>query len=173
MAKPKTIRRGVTISPVEFYAIISLVVISVYLLAPRAASALENLVPRQPSGAELTLGIQAMQNKTVPYGTFPVAEEGSPNRIMKVPVTAYSSEVGQTDSTPFTTASGTTVRDGVVAANFLPIGTHVKFPDLYGEKVFVVEDRMNARYWKHMDIWMPETSEAKNFGLQWTTIEVF
>lgn len=173
MAKPNVVRRGVTISPGEFYTIISLVAIAVYLLIPRAASALETMVPRQPSGAELALSIQAMQNKTVPFGTLPAAEDGSPNRIMKVPVTAYSSEVGQTDSTPFTTASGTTVRDGIVAANFLPIGTKVKFPDLYGDKVFVVEDRMNARYNKHMDIWMPETADAKNFGLQYTTIEVF
>jgi hypothetical protein len=33
-----------------------------------------------------------------------------------------------------------------IAANFLPLGTVVRFPDLYGDKTFVVRDRMNAKY---------------------------
>lgn len=36
---------------------------------------------------------------------------------------AYSSTNGQTDGTPYLTAIGTPVRDGIIAANFLPIGT--------------------------------------------------
>ena len=60
-----------------------------------------------------------------------------------VEASGYSSTHDQTDDTPFITASGTYVRDGVVAANFLPIGTVIKIPDLYGNKTFVVEDRMN------------------------------
>ena len=47
-----------------------------------------------------------------------------------------------------------------------PIGTKVKIPALYGEEVFIVEDRMNRRYDVHMDIWMEETADARNFGLQ-------
>jgi len=89
-----------------------------------------------------------------------------------VVVTAYSSTVAQTDSTPFITASGSYVRDGIVAANFLPIGARVKLPDLYGEKIFVVEDRMNSRYSDRLDIWMSSQLEAKEFGRQYTRIEV-
>ena len=33
-----------------------------------------------------------------------------------------------------------------IAANFLPLGTQVKIPELFGDKVLVVHDRMNSRY---------------------------
>src|SRR3989344_3213041 len=72
---------------------------------------------------------------------FNVTEE------MILAATAYSSTPDQTDDTPFITAKGTTVRDGIIAANFLPFGTRIKIPDIYGDKIFVVEDRMNRRYW--------------------------
>lgn len=88
------------------------------------------------------------------------------------PVTAYSSTPDQTFGDPFTTASGTRVRDGVIAANFLPIGTKVRIPGLFGDKVFVVEDRMNARYWKRLDIWMPTRQDAKNFGIKTVYVEI-
>lgn len=93
-------------------------------------------------------------------------------KTMKIIVTAYNSELGQTDSTPWTTASGTTCRDGVVAANFLPIGAIVRFPDVYGDKEFRVEDRMNARYYYRADIWMADHSEAVKFGAKYLKIEV-
>jgi hypothetical protein len=55
-------------------------------------------------------------------------------------VTAYSSTADQTDSSPFITANGKNVKDGIVACNFLAFGTKVKFPDMYGDKVFTVEE---------------------------------
>ena len=87
-------------------------------------------------------------------------------------VTAYSSTPEQTDSTPFITASGTRVREGIVAANFLPIGTKIRLPDLYGNRVFVVEDRMHPRKKWQVDIWFSTYQEAKNFGAKRTLIEV-
>lgn len=87
-------------------------------------------------------------------------------------VTAYSSTPEQTDSTPFITASGTKVREGIVAANFLPIGTKIRLPALYGDKVFVVEDRMHPRKKWQVDIWFSSYTEAKNFGAKRTLIEV-
>lgn len=89
-----------------------------------------------------------------------------------VTTTAYSSEPRQTDGTPFTTAWITPVRDGVVAANFLPLGTLVRFPDDFGDKIFVVEDRMNARYKYRVDIWMHKTAVARKFGVQYLRMEV-
>lgn len=103
----------------------------------------------------------------VPLRPQPLAK-----RTMRIAVTAYSSTVDQCGSDPFTTASGTTVRDGVIAANFLPIGTKVRFPDQFGNKIFVVEDRMSARYWQRADIWMPSREEAKQWGIQHITIEI-
>ena len=96
-----------------------------------------------------------------------------PKKTMHVTVTAYSSIKDQTDSTPYLTAVGTPVREGVVAANFLPIGTAVRFPDKFGEKVFVVEDRMNERFALEVDIWMSSQEEAKKFGIQYLKMEIF
>lgn len=89
-----------------------------------------------------------------------------------VMATAYSSTPDQTDDTPFITASGTTVRDGIIATNFLPFGTLVKIPHLFGDKIFVVEDRMNRRYATRIDIWFPERELAKIFGIRKVVIEV-
>ncbi len=93
-------------------------------------------------------------------------------KTMVMTVTAYSSEPGQTDSTPFITAFGTHVRDGIVATNCLPKGTVVRFPEVYGDKEFVVEDRMNARYYYRMDIWMADTRDAIQFGAKTLKVEI-
>ncbi len=106
--------------------------------------------------------------------TFAPAADAPGKKVYKnVPVTAYSSTPDQTDDTPFITASGTHVRDGVLAANFLPIGTRVKIPEIYGDKIFIVEDRMNARYRYRADIWMETREEAKRWGIKYVTLEVY
>lgn len=89
-----------------------------------------------------------------------------------VRATAYSSTVDQTDDSPFVTASGTYVRDGIIAANFLPFGTQVRIPGVFGDKIFIVEDRMNKRYWHNIDVWFPDRQLAKEFGVKNITIEV-
>lgn len=92
---------------------------------------------------------------------------------LPVIITAYSSTPGQTDDTPFITAAGTSVREGIVANNYLSFGTKIRIPELYGEKVFVVEDRMHWRKGNyHIDVWFPEYSEALAFGAQRTYIEI-
>ena len=93
-------------------------------------------------------------------------------KTYSVQATAYSSTPDQTDDTPFVTAKGTRVRDGIIAANFLPFNTKVRIPELYGDRVFVVEDRMNRRYWHNIDIWFPERYLALEFGVQDVTIEI-
>src|SRR3989338_5716193 len=45
--------------------------------------------------------------------------------VMWIPVTAYSSTPDQTDGDPLITASGEMVRNGIIAANFLPMHTKV------------------------------------------------
>ncbi len=72
----------------------------------------------------------------------------------KVTATAYSSDVHQTDSTPFGPAMAMDFRDVVakngfvncIAHNDLRLGTEVRFPDMFGDTVYTVCDRMNARY---------------------------
>ncbi len=90
----------------------------------------------------------------------------------KVTLTAYSSTVDQTDDTPFIAASGKHVYDGMIAANFLPFGTKVMIPELFGDKVFTVHDRMNRRYTERVDIWFAETQDALNFGIRTAEIVI-
>jgi len=91
-------------------------------------------------------------------------------------MTAYNSEEGQTDSTPCITANGFNVcQHGIedtVAANFLPFGTKIRIPELFGDRIFIVRDRMNARYTHRVDMWMLEKSDALQFGVKRTKIEV-
>lgn len=82
----------------------------------------------------------------------------------KVWLTAYSSTLDQTDSTPFITASGERVRDGIIATNIFSFGTKIKIPSLFGDKIFTVKDRMSARKRNGVDIWMPTRAEALDFG---------
>lgn len=89
-----------------------------------------------------------------------------------VSVSGYSSTADQTDDSPFITARNTYVRDGIIAANFLPFGTAVKFPELFGNKIFIVEDRMNKRYWLNADIWFADRQVALKFGRKATVLEV-
>jgi len=104
-------------------------------------------------------------------GTEEVSVEKESTKQRKlVLVTAYSSTVDQCDSTPFITANGTHVHDGTIAANFLKFGTKVKFPSLYGDKIFTVEDRMKSDY--KVDIWFPTRQEALNFGAKRVEIEI-
>jgi 3D (Asp-Asp-Asp) domain-containing protein len=103
---------------------------------------------------------------------FPGSAPRTARYVIKLPVTAYSSTPDQTDGSPFITASGTSVRWGVVAANFLPIGTLVRLPDYYGDQIFVVEDRMNARYNVHLDIWMQTRQDARQWGVKYANLEV-
>lgn len=88
-------------------------------------------------------------------------------------VTGYSSTVWETWGDPFITADGGWVGDGVIANNLLPFGTKVRLPELYGNKIFTVKDRMNSRKRPdHMDIWFPSNQSALNFGVKRTYVEV-
>ena len=139
-------------------------VIAVSVLVPSSVYADMNLFPMRKSPAS-------------DYGSLPESALAIPRKTFVVPITAYTSDPWQTDNTPCITASGLNVCErgieNVVAANFLPIGTRVRIPELYGEHVFYVEDRMNARYDRHLDIWMGDLADAKAFGLKHAEIEVF
>jgi 3D (Asp-Asp-Asp) domain-containing protein len=107
---------------------------------------------------------------------LPISSPSEPDQVarkIKVVVTAYSSTPAQTDDNPYITAAGTWVREGIVANNMLPFGTKIRIPEIYGDKVFIVEDRM---HWKkgyyHVDIWFASYGEAKDFGAKTTFIEV-
>lgn len=94
-------------------------------------------------------------------------------KIMVVRASAYSSTRDQTDSDPFTTASGKKVRNGTLATNCLPFGTKIRIPSHYGSKIFTVEDRMHNRWGcKRVDLWMNSRKLAKQWGVRTVRIEV-
>jgi len=94
-------------------------------------------------------------------------------QLKTIRVTGYSSSVQECDSSPFITASGTRVHEGTLAANCLPFGTKVRIPELFGDKIFTVEDRLNRRFGcSTIDVWQPDRGSALKIGSQYTTIEI-
>lgn len=91
---------------------------------------------------------------------------------VKILITAYSSSPDETDDTPFVTASGKRVYDGVIATNLFPFGTKARIPSLFGDKIFIIEDRMHHRFNDRVDIWMPSKSQALEFGKKTAEIEI-
>lgn len=101
-----------------------------------------------------------------------IVKESAQSEVLKLWITAYSSTPEETDDTPFVTALGTEVRDGVIATNLLPFKTKVKIPSLFGDKIFIVEDRMHRRKENFLDIWMSSKEAAENFGINFAEVVV-
>ena len=121
--------------------------------------------------------ISASMDRTAEI-TSVTAEGVSSAETIRTTVTGYSSDPAQTDETPCISASGYDIcenpeKKNVVAANFLKIGTKVTIPDLFGDKVFTVEDRMHSRFSDRVDILFPDRAAAKNFGKRTATIVIY
>ncbi|MBL7058402.1 3D domain-containing protein [Patescibacteria group bacterium] len=90
--------------------------------------------------------------------------------------TGYNSDPWQTDDTPCIAANGFDVcQHGIedtVAANFLPFGTKIRIPEKFGDRIFIVRDRMNRRYPNSVDIWMIYKEDARAFGRRSLRMEV-
>ena len=103
-------------------------------------------------------------------------QEYQVTKTYKITITAYSSTADQTDSTPCITANGYNLcehnQENVIAANFLPFGTKVRIPEYFGDRIFTVQDRMNARYYYRGDVWFKTRQDAIKFGAPYTDIEV-
>ena len=178
----RTFRRSMVMKARQFFAVVKrsplesafvavlLVAISLVTLPNIQVDARVN---EQAELRATELAVDAMQNVTRETGHLPLARLRGPYYVKTVTATAYNSVPWQTDSTPFTTASGATVRHGIVAANFLPIGTKLTIPEIYGDQIFEVQDRMNPRYYERLDIWMAEVADAKRFGKRQITIHVY
>ena len=102
-----------------------------------------------------------------------------PLKIIQLHITAYNSLPWQTNSEPCITASGMNVcerdTEDVIATNYayLPFGSKIKIPELFGDREFLVEDRMNQRYTQTLDIWMKDYYDAKDFGRQKIEVEIY
>ena len=111
-----------------------------------------------------------------PVSTRSAIFEPSGNLTLSMRITAYTSSVKETDDTPFITAANTRVRDGVVGTNHLAFGTRIMIPRIFGDKVFVVEDRMHERFPDTIDVWMGSGQAAKRkagmFGWKFAEVVV-
>jgi 3D (Asp-Asp-Asp) domain-containing protein len=96
-------------------------------------------VPHLATQAETTTMAASMAQAAV-ASTTPAVQT-----TLNLKVTAYTSLADETDDTPFITADGSYVHDGIVATNLLPFGTKVMIPSLFGDKIFTVDDRMSKR----------------------------
>lgn len=136
-------------------------------------------VPVLASQADEIVDAVAMESVDIEQPVLNSLPQSSDLKVVKtdfVTVTAYTSEIGQTDGNPCRTANGYDLCkyniEDTVAANFLPFGTKIKLPDVFGDKVFVVRDRMNSRYNEYVDVWFKDKQEAKRFGIKVLKIEI-
>lgn len=109
-------------------------------------------------------------------------------QTITVTMTAYSSEVRQTNSQPTITATGETVRSGIVAVSrdllgsVLPYGTKLRLIEIHEdpnacggwdpEMILEVQDTMHRRMQNRVDIWMPSRDLAIQWGKCTATLEI-
>ncbi|MFW5733761.1 MAG: 3D domain-containing protein [Oceanidesulfovibrio sp.] len=118
------------------------------------------------------LGSSLAENKALVHKLYSLLQDKehmiqSLSRGRMLTVTAYSPTVGQTDSTPFTTASNCRVRDGIVAVSRDLFSKGWRFGrSVYvkGMGVYTIEDLMHSRKKNQVDIFMFDTQEALKFG---------
>ncbi|MEK7103033.1 MAG: hypothetical protein AAB870_01660 [Patescibacteria group bacterium] len=153
-------------------------------LAMDRAQAVKNSVQEKQKKGEVQIVIKK-EPKKVAGVHYAIATEpdtssrtssDTPGRVMIVSATAYSSTPDQTDGSPCITANGYNVckgnQENVLAANFLPFGTKVRLPDIYGDRIFIVQDRMARRFSNRIDVWMKTRQAAMQFGIKKVKIEV-
>ncbi|MFH1610517.1 MAG: hypothetical protein ABIA91_01375 [Patescibacteria group bacterium] len=157
----------------ERFLILAILALLFEWFLPHIAFAKEQALEPYAQGPAQFVYISGTDENVRPAYSLPENENIKPKMVRYTTITAYSSTVDQCDSTPFITANGTFVHDGIVAANFLPFGTKIKIPELFGDKVFSVEDRMNSKYHYRVDIWMTTREAAKQLGVKYVKIEVY
>ncbi|MDD4289682.1 MAG: hypothetical protein PHH83_00190 [Patescibacteria group bacterium] len=130
----------------------------------------------EPSPSILFLENKDIDVVIVGSNIFPIPTDRIPKKYM-VSVSAYNSEVAQTDASPCITANGFNLcehdQEDVIATNMFAFGTKVKIPSIDSDRVFTVVDRMNSRYQNHVDIWMKDRGDAIQFGRKTLEIQVY
>jgi 3D (Asp-Asp-Asp) domain-containing protein len=155
--------------PAVVTAILSGVVIGWALFAAASPAAMKTPDPwvgeaLSRATAELQQAMSLLQE------CFGGTVELSQVRTLPVTLTAYSSTEDQCDDTPHITASNKPVRNGIIAVSNdlmeewgLTFGQRVLIP---GHGLFEVQDRMNRRWQKKVDIWHNDREAARLFGRQ-------
>ena len=130
---------------------------------------------------------EAVATLNDPHG--PVA-----NPAFDLRATGYNSDPRQTNADPHTTATGTRTRPGVLAVSRdllggdVPYGSMVRLHDLGtyydgrnpgrfqsildGQGLFIVEDTMNLRKTRQVDLWFGDYASAVAWGVRRVRVEV-
>jgi 3D (Asp-Asp-Asp) domain-containing protein len=150
----------------------------------------------EPAPVHLTLQpVAALRDQPVDADlrfTVSVGPEPTPRLVLRA--TGYNSVAGQTDATPYVTATGARTRFGVVAVSrdllggSLPYGSLVRLRDLGSyytgrgagafqklldsQTLFIVEDTMHSRKSQQIDVWFPDYSTAISWGVRKVEVEV-
>jgi 3D (Asp-Asp-Asp) domain-containing protein len=121
-----------------------------------------------------------------------VARPKTTGKSMMVRSTAYNSLPGQTDKSPFKTATGARTRFGIVALSrdllrSIPYGSRIvledmgswsngsgrgKYNAMLSKMIFVVEDTMHPRKKATVDVWFPARRQAIQWGARKLRIRV-
>lgn len=123
---------------------------------------------QQPAATSEVVAIPEVSATDEDYIPAPLPEHSkrSVRKHLRLLATAYSSSPDETSGDPTITATGTKTRWGVVASNYLPLGTQFRIPSLYGYQIFRVEDTHSKRLGPRIDIWYPSKAEALRFGVK-------
>ena len=95
----------------------------------------------------------------------------TPHEFVRAEVSAYTSSVEETDSTPEINAMGTKPTHGSIACpTRYEFGTEV----IVNGKSYFCDDRMGPRFSRgdYFDIWMSSRDEAMHWGRRHMTVEV-
>ena len=155
------------------------VVVNLAVLGAVLSQVVSPIMVKANSSQKIAKNEVISQGKPLPKVNIPfvgnLVKKDLPDKVIKAIITAYTSTPDQTDDSPFIAATGKRVHDGMIAANGLPFGTKIKIPSIYGDKIFVVEDRMNSRYgYGRFDVWLDTTrAEARKFGVKRVEVEIF
>jgi 3D (Asp-Asp-Asp) domain-containing protein len=156
----------------DYMHLLLLFAFTVFSAFPTPVLAFSNTTPAMQRGLQFQVPVGQIQTLLFVNGVARQPDDVTftPGMLVSVWASAYSSTEAQTDSDPFTTAWGTHVRPGIIAANFLPLGTKV----LINGQEYTVEDRLNSRYNNEymIDVWMGSTTEALQFGIRLITFEI-
>ncbi len=106
-------------------------------------------------------------------GAEPKAEAQAQRDVLKVTVTAYTPTVDQTDEDPMIAASMRKVRPGTVAVSrdlFDQGWVFGKKIRIEGMGIYEINDLMNPRYSRRVDVFMWDEKKAQAFGKRQTRV---
>jgi 3D (Asp-Asp-Asp) domain-containing protein len=161
--------------------------------APAVIAPAPKQTPALKPAAKPTVTVKpATKPATKPKAKPAVARPKTTGRSMVVRSTAYNSLPGQTDASPFKTATGARTRFGIVALSrdllrSIPYGSRIvledmgswsngsgrgKYNAMLSKMIFVVEDTMHPRKKGTVDVWFPARRQAIQWGARKLRIRI-